>query len=60
MLKPYRGTTFSFKPYYNWIIFNTARMNEDVAYISAGFKPYYNWIIFNTLDLNKNIDFIAI
>ena len=43
-----------FKPYYNWITFNTKKpvfeTDEDCR-----FKPYYNWITFNTLSDRKEI-----
>ena len=38
----------SFKPYYNWITFNTNENQEFLALVILGFKPYYNWITFNT------------
>ena len=41
-------TTLSFKPYYNWITFNTNLYENDEEYQEC-FKPYYNWITFNTL-----------
>ena len=46
--------TCRFKPYYNWITFNTAvtllcaDLNDD------SFKPYYNWITFNTYERDGN------
>ena len=44
----YRNScTFGFKPYYNWITFNTLLINS-LSKLKLGFKPYYNWITFNT------------
>ena len=39
----------SFKPYYNWITFNTDDPVKDMTRTLYCFKPYYNWITFNTL-----------
>ena len=39
--------TWRFKPYYNWITFNTKWRLVEVT-TCEGFKPYYNWITFNT------------
>ena len=42
----------SFKPYYNWITFNTLDLNPTAVLPYKlpvfSFKPYYNWITFNT------------
>ena len=37
-----------FKPYYNWITFNTIFDRVYPANHKVSFKPYYNWITFNT------------
>ena len=37
-----------FKPYYNWITFNTEGSSWVYKVPFRGFKPYYNWITFNT------------
>ena len=43
----------SFKPYYNWITFNTSTSTRCV-WLSLCFKPYYNWITFNTSVYSKS------
>ena len=48
MIKELRIPYRSFKPYYNWIIFNTNEVYWPFVLTICGFKPYYNWIIFNT------------
>ena len=48
----------SFKPYYNWITFNTNGWGNPAIYFDLrSFKPYYNWITFNTQVLLKRTDF---
>ena len=46
---------FCFKPYYNWIAFNTNYVWCDKNY-NDGFKPYYNWIAFNTVKPVNSLD----
>ena len=41
-------TTFSFKPYYKWITFNTEIADGTYIDFEFCFKPYYKWITFNT------------
>ena len=41
--------TYSFKPYYKWITFNTYKL-EVLWKRLIRFKPYYKWITFNTED----------
>ena len=39
----------SFKPYYKWNTFNTARIKKNDGINNLRFKPYYKWNTFNTL-----------
>ena len=40
----------SFKPYYKWNTFNTAKQKEFTGNEFIGFKPYYKWNTFNTTE----------
>ena len=44
----------SFKPYYNWNIFNTEGCTSENKWVKYGFKPYYNWNTFNTNSKKEN------
>ena len=43
---------WNFKPYYNWITFNTLVKYITEKFGADSFKPYYNWITFNTFIKN--------
>ena len=39
---------FCFKPYYKWIVLNTASDKYVHYLLEYSFKPYYKWIVLNT------------
>ena len=43
------ASTYSFKPYYKWIVLNTDGQEVISSSGFFGFKPYYKWIVLNTL-----------
>ena len=47
LIKP--SLSFSFKPCYKWITFNTENKLPGGSLSDVSFKPCYKWITFNTL-----------
>ena len=46
LIKP--SLSFSFKPCYKWITFNTENKLPGGSLSDVSFKPCYKWITFNT------------